>query len=261
MRLWLLIVGCVGLPGAAMAQVTDYSAGKSPAQLFSSDCSACHASARGLAKGRDPRSLAGFLREHYTTRQETAAALAAFLASAPAAPEPRTPGESRGRQAATPASRVHQQRAPAAVEGKPEETSVAAPEGGTPAHERRARPGREAAKPPAATPRGKKPDPAAEAAAKAAAEEAEKETLRAKVRDYATTGEEAHPKVAPPAPAAAAAPPAAPEAAPPANAETTAAPAPAESSKSAAPADGSKSSEPARSDAPAPSGEEARPPG
>src|SRR5207237_8716481 len=91
---WLVIAGVVGLPGGAFGQVTDYSAGKSPAQLFATDCAACHQSARGLAKGRDQRSLSGFLREHYTTKQETATTLAAFLAGAPAGPasETRNPG-------------------------------------------------------------------------------------------------------------------------------------------------------------------------
>jgi hypothetical protein len=183
MRPWFLIVGFFGLPGFALAQVTDYSAGKSPAQLFSSDCSACHQSARGLAKGRDQRSLAGFLREHYTTKQETATALATFLAGAPAGPaaETRNPGERR--QPATPAARVH--RPPAAVDQAPaDETSIAAPEGGAQPDRRGRTPAtREAAKPPAASPapaRGKKPEPKTEPKSDAveaarAAEEAEKE--------------------------------------------------------------------------------------
>src|SRR5262249_14646522 len=65
-------------PGTASAQ--DYTAGKTPAQLFASDCSACHKTPQGLAKGRDVRSLTGFLREHYTTKVESASALASYLA-------------------------------------------------------------------------------------------------------------------------------------------------------------------------------------
>ena len=67
---------------AGTAGAQDFSAGKTAAQLFSSDCSACHTSPRGLAKGRDARSLATFLQEHYTTKQESAATLAAFLTAA-----------------------------------------------------------------------------------------------------------------------------------------------------------------------------------
>jgi mono/diheme cytochrome c family protein len=65
--------------GTARAQ--DFTAGKTPAQLFASDCSACHRNTAGLAKGRDARALSSFLREHYTTKPESAGALAAYVAS------------------------------------------------------------------------------------------------------------------------------------------------------------------------------------
>lgn len=57
----------------------NYSAGKSAAQLFNSDCSGCHKSAQGLAKTAAGRGLVDFLRKHYTTSQETAALLADYL--------------------------------------------------------------------------------------------------------------------------------------------------------------------------------------
>ena len=84
-RCWTLFVGfftvAAGLwAGAAAAQ--DYSAGKTAAQLFQSDCTACHKSPAGLAKGRDVGSLTSFLREHYTTKEESAVALAAYLSGA-----------------------------------------------------------------------------------------------------------------------------------------------------------------------------------
>ena len=69
-----------GLCGPAVAQ--DFSAGKTAAQLFASDCSACHKSPAGLAKGQSTGSLASFLREHYTTKPESASALAAYVAGA-----------------------------------------------------------------------------------------------------------------------------------------------------------------------------------
>jgi hypothetical protein len=84
-RCWTLFVGFFAVTaglwaGAAAAQ--DYSAGKTAAQLFQSDCTACHKSPAGLAKGRDVRSLASFLKEHYTTKEESAVALAAYLTGA-----------------------------------------------------------------------------------------------------------------------------------------------------------------------------------
>ena len=83
-RLWKVSVGFLtvlaGLCVPAVAQ--DFSAGKTAAQLFASDCSACHKSPAGLAKGQSTGSLTSFLREHYTTKPESAAALAAYVAGA-----------------------------------------------------------------------------------------------------------------------------------------------------------------------------------
>ena len=134
----VIILGLVTASATAYAQ-TDYSAGKTPAQLFSGDCSVCHKSARGLAKNRDARSLASFLREHYTSKAESAGALASYLLGNPGpATDPR-------RQGATP------------VEG-------AAPQPG------------QSPRQPA---RGRKPDPAELAREAKAAEEAAKAKLRA----------------------------------------------------------------------------------
>jgi hypothetical protein len=77
-----LAVATVGFAGSAAAQ--DYDAGKNGPQLFASDCSACHKGPAGLAKGRDKGALTSFLREHYTSRQETAGLLAGYLLGAPA---------------------------------------------------------------------------------------------------------------------------------------------------------------------------------
>jgi hypothetical protein len=63
--------------GTALAQ--DFTAGKTPAQLFASDCSACHRSPDGLGKKYKAESLTGFLRAHYTTKQETAGSLAKYV--------------------------------------------------------------------------------------------------------------------------------------------------------------------------------------
>ena len=60
-------------PSAAQSNL---DAGKSPAQIFSDTCNACH---------RNPREIkpasAAFLREHYTTGPREAAAMAGYLAS------------------------------------------------------------------------------------------------------------------------------------------------------------------------------------
>ena len=83
-RLWfrgslpVLIGVTMILPYGASANI-DYGAGKTPEQLFNSDCSECHHSPDRLVHGRSERSLAGFLREHYTTNAQWAASLANYL--------------------------------------------------------------------------------------------------------------------------------------------------------------------------------------
>jgi hypothetical protein len=75
-------------------------AGKTPAQLFDSDCSVCHKTPRGLASKSSSFSLSGFLRQHYTSSRQTATALATYLASVGGAePEPK-PAAGRGRTTA-----------------------------------------------------------------------------------------------------------------------------------------------------------------
>jgi cytochrome c551/c552 len=70
-------VGCL----AAALQITaanaqgNIDAGKTPAQIFGDTCSACHRSARDLR-----RASASFLRAHYTTGSDEAAAMANYLA-------------------------------------------------------------------------------------------------------------------------------------------------------------------------------------
>lgn len=84
------ILAILGLAcGAAAAQ--DFTAGKSPAQVFNSDCTACHRSPAGLAKGRDAHALASFLKEHYTTKPEYASAVASYVATFSGAAPPPEP--------------------------------------------------------------------------------------------------------------------------------------------------------------------------
>jgi hypothetical protein len=75
---WLSAFAAVLLAAdAALAQ--DFTAGKTPAQLFASDCSACHRLPNGLGKKYDVAGLSGFLREHYTTKPDSAGALAKYV--------------------------------------------------------------------------------------------------------------------------------------------------------------------------------------
>jgi hypothetical protein len=103
----IFLVGLVAAFASIPVAAEDFTAGKTPAQLFRSDCGECHHSPNGLAKDADVRALANFLREHYTTKSETAGALAAYVsgfASAgaarnrgPGAPAPSARDRSRTR--------------------------------------------------------------------------------------------------------------------------------------------------------------------
>ena len=84
-----LLIGCL-LAGVAAAENLD--AGKSPSQIFSNTCNACHKSPRGLLKSVSASSLPGFLRQHYTTGTDMAAMLSSYLISNGAA-DPRYQGK------------------------------------------------------------------------------------------------------------------------------------------------------------------------
>jgi cytochrome c551/c552 len=105
-RLISWTVGCL----AAALQVTaadaqgNIDAGKTPAQIFGDTCSACHRNPRDLR-----RPSASFLRAHYTTGSDEAAAMASYLAGLasndprPAQPK-RPPGEVAKQQPPRPAA-------------------------------------------------------------------------------------------------------------------------------------------------------------
>jgi hypothetical protein len=76
----IFVVGFAAVFASVQASAEDFTAGKTPAQLFRSDCGECHRSPNGLVRdAADVRALASFLREHYTTKSETAGALAAYV--------------------------------------------------------------------------------------------------------------------------------------------------------------------------------------
>jgi hypothetical protein len=109
-RISILGFGALLVLAGTPALGQDFTAGKTPAQLFGSDCSECHRTPNGLAKGRDVKTLAGFLREHYTTKSDTAGSLAAYVSGftgsgpadarnrAGAGPSPPAPAERADRR-------------------------------------------------------------------------------------------------------------------------------------------------------------------
>jgi hypothetical protein len=75
----LVVIVIGGSVGAAWAQ-EDLTHGRTPAQLYASDCRGCHHDARSFAR-TDVGQLAAFLRVHYTASKESAAAIARYLSS------------------------------------------------------------------------------------------------------------------------------------------------------------------------------------
>jgi hypothetical protein len=99
-RGWLVIwVGAALTIGGGMARAENLDAGKPAPALFAATCSACHASARGLAKNTS--GLVSYLREHYTASPESASILAAYLIAN--AGDPRAKQAPASARAAVPA--------------------------------------------------------------------------------------------------------------------------------------------------------------
>ena len=90
-----LLIGCITAVGVRAQENLDR--GKSPSQIFSGTCSACHKSPRGLLKNVPASSLPGYLRQHYTTGSEMASLLASFLISNGAA-DPRYQAKDQPKQ-------------------------------------------------------------------------------------------------------------------------------------------------------------------
>lgn len=98
---------------AIPAQAQNLEAGKSPSQIFSGSCAACHKSPRGLLKSVAPGSLPGFLRQHYTTSTDMASQLSAYVISN-GANDPRGGGLTRqGRDLVAPRRPVEARPEPA----------------------------------------------------------------------------------------------------------------------------------------------------
>ena len=114
---------CLTLGAAAPAQAqSNLDAGKSPAQIFSDTCNACHRSPREL-KPTSP----SFLREHYTAGGREAAAMAAYVTSVgsdPRAVQQRRPPTMGAGQAAPAADPSRTQ--PAGDQAKPPQAQASA---------------------------------------------------------------------------------------------------------------------------------------
>lgn len=86
----ILVAGVLVVLGVTPAWAQEnVEAGKTPAQLYASDCAICHKTPQGLTRGGGIFGLTSFLREHYTASRESAAAIAQYLKTVdqgPAAP-------------------------------------------------------------------------------------------------------------------------------------------------------------------------------
>jgi mono/diheme cytochrome c family protein len=127
-RLMSWTVGCL----AAALQITaadaqgNIDAGKTPAQIFGDTCSACHRSARDLR-----RASASFLRAHYTTGSDEAAAMANYLAGLGGGSDPRpaasTQGQPKRAPERAPTEVAKQQQQPQQPPRSPVESAKSAP--------------------------------------------------------------------------------------------------------------------------------------
>ncbi len=110
-------IGLVAMlaPAMALAQ-TNLDQGKSASQIFATACAECHKAPRGLANGKNAAALGDFLREHYTTSREQAAALAAYVLGGRGAEPLGGAGQGRGQK---PAAERSEREAPASEEPKP----------------------------------------------------------------------------------------------------------------------------------------------
>src|SRR5215472_8883828 len=98
------VVAVIVMSAKPTLSQTNIDQGKPASELFANYCAVCHKSTRGLANGRNSLSLSLFLREHYATSGQQAAALAAYVISAggnaPAAkPERAKSEEAKGQEA------------------------------------------------------------------------------------------------------------------------------------------------------------------
>jgi hypothetical protein len=85
----VLALGLVAFLAARPARAENLDQGKSASRLFADSCTACHHSARGLAKSRFRVTLYLFLQQHYASNSSAAWSLASYLESVDEAPRGR----------------------------------------------------------------------------------------------------------------------------------------------------------------------------
>lgn len=147
-RVFRRFVPVIGLsavlaPAVASAQ-TNLDQGKSASQIFASACAECHKSAHSLGKGQSASALTDFLREHYTTNAQQAAALAAYVRGGSGESPIGVAPQSRGQKSkAQQANASREESKPSKPQAKP----GARPEEGKPENTKLRRPSREASKP------------------------------------------------------------------------------------------------------------------
>jgi hypothetical protein len=81
LRRGLLVLVAMAVLSGAAAHAQNLDQGKPAAKLFADSCTACHHSARGLAKGRFSLTLFLFLQKHYASNSSSAWTLTSYLES------------------------------------------------------------------------------------------------------------------------------------------------------------------------------------
>jgi hypothetical protein len=121
-RVAVLLLGVIVMLTAGPIRAQDLDAGKSGQRLFATNCSMCHRTPSGLAKGSNRLSLFYFLRQHYTTSQASAVELVGYLLAAGskatrakqkstiAGRQPRAVSESRAASTKGPSQRATRKR-------------------------------------------------------------------------------------------------------------------------------------------------------
>ena len=123
------------LAGPAGA-VENLDSGKTGAQLFALDCAICHKSAASLGKAGGLFGLSNFLRQHYTSSNQSAAVIAAYLESVGKAQAPgRRPGATKRTAKGDEKAKAGEQKpgtakSGEAKSGKPAEAKTSEPKSG-----------------------------------------------------------------------------------------------------------------------------------
>ena len=151
-------------PTLALAQV-NIDQGKSAADIFSSVCTACHKTSRGLAAGKNSLMLSAFLREHYTASSDQASALAAYVLGAGGSePAPKQKPEIEHARAEEPKAAEPKAAEPKA--GEPKTTMHPVRAAAKPEEEKRPKQDAKREEHVASPPGPEKPEPAPETASR-----------------------------------------------------------------------------------------------